>query len=581
MIKKIIPWVLIIGLLFQRNFSLANNVSSNNVSTMDIGLSFANHAKEWVSIESENAIVFGLSFGAHDFTPIVSIPPKEVIRVYKAGAYVYNAQGVPHLSTDEKDYNASVLGGYSVQIGGDYTHFEDAYQQVEQLLVKGIEAHVNISEAYTIHWGQFRTEADAQNFISTHSNRLEGTDLTVAQPNPSRLLVAALNRPLLSYDSSQADFAFKSSQVKYQGIHYRNQILLKRLAQSDITVINRLTMQEYLYGVVPREVSPSWHMEALKAQAVAARTYAIKNKGRFSQYGFDLCSTVSSQVYGGYDAEHSRTNRAVDETAGLVLYHQGELVNCFYHSDSGGFTEYASNVWSADLPYLKSVKEPAQTQSPHSKWVYRISLEELEELMNRAGHSVGPIQEVIIQKRTLGHRVHELKIVGSQGEKTFEKSEFRTLIGSSQLKSMMFGFTESWQSNELHGDSHFLSSTPEKTQKQELRSGRVELLPILALSSEAVHWFENADRQWIAVTSRGYERMIVEREGSNPVEGDLTYAVQEKASLNHGELVLYGSGFGHGVGMSQWGAKAMADSGHTFEQILKHYYVQTNISKYQ
>lgn len=122
-----------------------------------------------------------------------------------------------------------------------------------------------------------------------------------------------------------------------------------------LTVINDIPLEKYLQGVVPSEMPSSWEHEAHKAQAIAARSYAIANKGKRAKYGYDLKDTPEDQAYGGASAEKSNTNDAVTETAGIVLVCQGKIISAYYSASAGGRTNTGGQVWSKDLPFLKSV----------------------------------------------------------------------------------------------------------------------------------------------------------------------------------------------------------------------------------
>lgn len=122
-----------------------------------------------------------------------------------------------------------------------------------------------------------------------------------------------------------------------------------------LTVINDIPMEKYLQGVVPSEMPSSWEHEAHKAQAIAARSYAIANMGKRAKYGYDLKDTPEDQAYGGATAEKSNTNDAVTETANIVLVCQGKIVPAYYSASAGGRTNTGGQVWSRDLPFLKSV----------------------------------------------------------------------------------------------------------------------------------------------------------------------------------------------------------------------------------
>ena len=122
-----------------------------------------------------------------------------------------------------------------------------------------------------------------------------------------------------------------------------------------LTVINDVPLEKYLQGVVPSEMPPSWEHDAHKAQAIAARSYALANLGKRGKYGYDLKDTPEDQAYGGASAETPQTNNAVKETEGIVLVHDGKIIPAYYSASAGGKTTTAGQVWSKDLAFLKSV----------------------------------------------------------------------------------------------------------------------------------------------------------------------------------------------------------------------------------
>ena len=122
-----------------------------------------------------------------------------------------------------------------------------------------------------------------------------------------------------------------------------------------LTVINDLPLEDYIRGVVPSEMPSGWEIEAHKAQAIAARSYALANMGKRGKYGYDLKDTPEDQAYGGASAEAARTNQAVNDTEGIVLVCQGKIVPAYYSASAGGQTRNASQVWLRDLPFIKSV----------------------------------------------------------------------------------------------------------------------------------------------------------------------------------------------------------------------------------
>jgi len=136
-----------------------------------------------------------------------------------------------------------------------------------------------------------------------------------------------------------------------------------------IDVVNHVSIQDYLYGVIPREM-PTWNtpIESLKAQAVTARSYAVINRNKHFSLGYGLCDTVDCQAYGGYDGEEANANKAVDETKDKVVTYNDNIVATYFHANSGGHTEDAGEVWSTTRPYLVGVKDPYSENTIGSTW---------------------------------------------------------------------------------------------------------------------------------------------------------------------------------------------------------------------
>ncbi len=182
--------------------------------------------------------------------------------------------------------------------------------------------------------------------------------LTMSDSRPRWVLIEnelkPLNRDAVLYFIPSSPQSF----LTYNGRHYRGIFVLKA-TERGVVLVNVLNVEEYLRGVVPGELSPDVYpeIEALKAQAIAARTYAIKNMGQYRDLGYDLTDTPSSQVYGGMSFERPLSTRAVEETAGQVAEYKGRLINALYTSTCGGRTEDAENMFAGDqVPYLRSVE---------------------------------------------------------------------------------------------------------------------------------------------------------------------------------------------------------------------------------
>lgn len=160
-----------------------------------------------------------------------------------------------------------------------------------------------------------------------------------------------------------------------------------------ITLINVLPMEDYLKGVVPSEIVPSWRMDAIKAQAVAARTYATYHRNGYRSSGYDVTDDTRTQVYRGFSAETAATNRAVSETAGEVVTYAGKPIDALFHSSGGGFTENSENVWGSVIPYLRGVKEESSTYLM-TPWKKTMTMASFTKSLENAGYKIGDLKSI-------------------------------------------------------------------------------------------------------------------------------------------------------------------------------------------
>lgn len=316
--------------------------------------------------------------------------------------------------------------------------------------------------------------------------------------------------------------------------NYRGMFLITA-QKGKLQLINRLELEEYLQGVVPREVSPGWPAAVLKTQAIAARTYTYTSLKRHQDNGFDLCATDHCQVYGGATAEYLSTNKAVMETKGQVLTYKGKIIGAFYHSSSGGYTEDAANVWSSSSPYLKPVIDWDQN-SPYARWTRTLSWLELQGLATGAYPGIGRLKQLLPVAFGKDGRILRLTLKGDLGEVSLSGNQFRGLAGipSSNMQFLLvYGpeplITLDWSNRQPYPAVLSPSDIP-------------------GIAAEILNppWDQPDPWAWLA----------------------------DKEPL---KLVIRGAGWGHGVGMSQWGAKGMADFGYNERQILAHYYPGTVI----
>ncbi|NJL84006.1 MAG: SpoIID/LytB domain-containing protein [Chloroflexaceae bacterium] len=249
---------------------------------------------------------------------------------------------------------------------------------------------------------------------------------------------------------------------------------------SGMTAINYVNAEEYLYSVVGAEAIPSWPQEALKAQAVAARTYALYKKIKLKSPLYDLDATTKTQVYKGLDSEFLSTQQAVDATSEQILTYNSNLILAVFHSSSGGHTENVEDVWTSPLPYLRGVVDYDQ-EAPVFQWTKTLGTSQIGELLG-----VGHLKSMVPLATTPQGRVLRMRVVGDRASKQMTGEQIRSALG---LRSSLF---------------------------------------------------------------RVYEA--------------------------EGNFYLYGRGYGHGVGLSQWGAYYLSTQGLDYRQILSHYYQRANLA---
>lgn len=354
-------------------------------------------------------------------------------------------------------------------------------------------------------------------------------------------------------------------------------------------VLNILDLEEYLYGVVGQELTYSYPEEALRAQAIVARSYAYFNMG--GTY-YDVGRSTADQVYGGYTAETAAGGdvivAAVDSTAHEVLYYDGKVVEALYCSSAGGYTEDNENVWGGQAqPYLRGVASPYDANYNYMDWQVDYSASKLAELakaqMKRTGQdgSFGNFVYLEISylgadgQQTRSGRATKVTMVGSGAKVVAENDAVRQMLG---LRSNLFAVKDSvitpaakpeQQAEQVvTGDEVYVLNASGNLQKRSWAD------VIAQDASDAWQQLGDLAKAFLQSSSGQYAL------GSGQsTSGDEKPAVQKPATVTvTGGVTLVGSGYGHGVGLSQFGAVGMAKDGYSAMEILRHYYGGENPS---
>jgi len=400
-----------------------------------------------------------------------------------------------------------------------------------------------------------------------------------------------------------------SGYVRFGNRQYRGRIELFVGKGGGLVVLNVLPIEDYLLGVVPSEMPSKWPLAALEAQAVAARTYAISRILERKDETFDVYASVDDQAYLGVNGESASAAQAVKATAGQIVTYNGKPIVAYYCSDAGGCTKCGKE------PYLQAV--PIESpDSPHNAWRIALSRDDLSALAGRAGGDIGTVQSVRTEQDPQSGHLTKLSLTGSGGKLDIAGNKLRSLLGLNVMKS-----TRAWV--EIVGQDAppipaVKSALPPKEPKVEAQEagevveigapttpqvfddgdGETTLPPFAkpyvafdgGVGGKKLRDAYASDGNSIASCAKDMAVQGLADAGSDavPVQTSkpqvakvkkTTSAVQADAELpaaagpvGAAGIIIHGSGYGHGLGMSQWGAKTLAERGMAYEDILTYFY---------
>ena len=230
--------------------------------------------------------------------------------------------------------------------------------------------------------------------------------------------------------------ALKLNEHPYRGAY------MVYMTSDKLQAVNHVSLNHYLYGIISREMPYTWDADALMAQAVASRTYALYLKKQHGHLFYDVAATAACQVYGGIDAERESTNRAVDVTRGLVLTYHDRLVAAYFHANSAGHTEDAKNIWDVDMPYLKGIPDKFSKNLPFENWECYLSYEEIAGGLARAGHMLERVFAIRTKSVTDNGRILKIEVLSDRGAVEISGGHFRHCLDPIRVKSTKFRIAE-------------------------------------------------------------------------------------------------------------------------------------------
>lgn len=447
----------------------------------------------------------------------------------------------------DTENGGSVIGCYHIQLSAEHESFDETKQLAAQY-DGGFPAWIDGS--YTVRVGAYPTKEDA--LEAQAALELEDTCIVGTSSYGINVVATKTARILFQFDGGEAlpltvrpglDESVKAV-TWFKGYRYYGDFRYERIAGGNLTVVSLVDMDDYINCVISQEMSESWPVEALKAQAVCARTYAEVQHGRHGSSHFDLCSSTHCQAYIGMSRTGPNTEAAAAETADIRAWYDGKLAETYYFSSSGGATEDPRNVWGSktEIPYLKGVIDPYETAfadtiqtfygSRKYRWSITYTREELAQLLREKGYQCADIVDFRVSEFSPTGNVVTLTFLDSEGKSySFSKEKnIRTWLGAPSMHYTVTG-----------GGQYYMNDAGD------------------ALSSVNGVYAIGADGTTAQV-------------GLTEMPYIITSGGTEQLAPTGDTFTLSGAGWGHNVGMSQCGAYAMANLGKTYDEILKFYF---------
>ena len=525
------------------------SAADTSEDTLRVGLFYDSKALPGANLE--NAVGSGYRFGWYD----ADLAFHELGYTSQTQISMVKTQNVTLSNGIYVDGIGSVtVGCYHLQLQGSSTSFDGALDQASRV-PGGFPAWID--GAYHVRVGAYTTKEEAE--AARDELGLREAEIVGTSGYAVSVVVTKTGEPIFQFDGGSA-YALGvqpglDSSVKavtwFKGYRYYGGFQYVRDHGGNLEVLNVVSLDDYVRGVLPYEMSNDWPLEALKAQAVCARTYAVTNTS--GHRDFDVCATTHCQMYQGLNLSNEHTDQAVDETAGEFVRYHGAPAITYYSASDGGATEDVRNIWNANanLPHLKGVVDPYEADVADGisqyNWSYTFTSSELTAEMNDAlsgrGYSFTEIINVYVSEYSETENPISITFVDRSGKTwSFGPETIRIALG---LRSNRFDVTG--------GDSGGYSVNDGSETLASVRG-------VYAISGEG---------SAAAITGEPY---VITSSGTKELSAPTT-----SSSQGNDSFTFSGAGNGHNVGMSQQGARAMALRGMDYIDILTFYFSNVEI----
>ena len=519
--------------------------------TMKVGLFYGSSALAGANLLNEVGSGYRLGYYDSDreFVELTSTS-ETAISVVKTQNVYYGKVGnwAGYYDTITSDI---ALGCWHVKLPGSYRSYEDAWADASRYS-GGFVAWIDGDwEARVGNYLDKESAQDAQDALGLYDGEVVGTSsygVSVVKTGTSQILFQFDGGSSMCLGIQPGLNDREETETIFRGNTYYGGFQYQRVSGGNLTVSNVIGLEDYVQGVIVREMSSSWPLEALKAQAVCARTYAYRNytASKHKSQGFDICNSTCCQVYEGMARVTASSSKAVDQTYGEYAWYNGSLIEAVYSSHDGGATESSVNVWGSNVAYLIGKYDPYEasvaSKVPNYNWTVTYTAQELTDLLNSKGYTNSGIVDFRVTKTSPTGNAIEITFTDSSGKSWSKiRDDCRTFLG---LRSIHYTVTSSGGSGTTAANGGYVVDG----------TG--------SLSSLNGAYAIDGSGSVGALSGNAY---IIDGNGS---------VSQAAAGGGDGSTVftITGSGWGHNVGMSQWGAYAMAQQGYDYIDILTFYY---------
>jgi len=526
--------------------ALPSPVSAADNLIVKIGLNYGSDAVPAAKLENaDGASGFALGYFAdadRTFRTVLNVSDKQITVMKNKTMYLNSSN--QYFDTKPSKYKY-YIGCYHLQ-SGKMGSLSEVQQYVSTAKGMGLNAFVAyINYGFYVRIGEF-LNADSAEEARSGVASMVGLKLTVASPSTTcyTVTITGTDRILYQQDIGVTGFGVwpKGEQTKYDGWRYYGGLEFKRMNGNDMTVISVINMDQYIKGVIPYELSASWPEEALKAQALCAKSYAYNNLGKHKGQGFDLCNTTDCQVYHGTNSATAKTDALCDALSGLYVLYNGQVANTYYHSHSGGWTDDCINIWGQNVPYLKGVEDKWLTRV--NNYSFSTTNDTLTTILKSKGNklSADVVDFYVGKYSPYGNAMTMCFTLADGTTLTFSGDKARTAINSS--------------SNGVYIGSHRYTIVT--------RIG-IHVNDLLRKGTTNSFYAISGDGSTGALSAVPKNVKVMTGSG-----------LQTLDATNVGYDVS-GSGYGHNLGMSQWGAHGMATAGFSYQDIITYYFTGVTI----